>query len=50
MKFLAKCGWTALLIVVQPIKLIVSLAVVIWIVSRDCGREFYGDLKNVWRA
>ncbi len=48
MQFLTKCGWTALLILVQPIKVLASVIVVTGAVSAECGREFYTDVKRIW--
>jgi len=47
--FLARCGWTALLIVIQPVKLVVSIGAIALSIIYDVAREFVRDLRSIWQ-
>lgn len=45
---LKRLGWTGLLILIQPAKLIASVASVALWVGYDVGCEFVRDLRSIW--
>jgi hypothetical protein len=44
-----RLGWTALLIVIQPVKVLVTTAALLYAVAYDVGREFVRDFRSIWQ-
>jgi len=45
---LKRLGWTGLLIVAQPIKIIVTIIILVGVMLSDIGPEFMRELRKIW--
>lgn len=48
MVILKRLGWTGLLILIQPVKLVASVVLVAANIAYDVGREFVHDFRAIW--
>ena len=46
---LKRLGWTALLIIAQPFKVLITVLLLIGVMIADFGPEFMRDLRGIWR-